>query len=167
MRTALCIEPRQGRLHVFMPPTRRLEDYLALVAAVEETAAELGLPVLIEGYTPPHDFRLRNLRVTPDPGVIEVNMQPAHDWNELVDVTTALYDERTRSGWGQKSSCSTVAIRVRAAGITSSSVAQRQPTVRSCAGPICCAACSRTGKPAVAVVLVLRVVHRSDEPGPH
>ncbi len=76
-----------------MPPTRRLEDYLALVATIEQTAAELGLPVLIEGYTPPNDFRLRNLRVTPDPGVIEVNMQPAHSWNELVDCTTALYDE--------------------------------------------------------------------------
>jgi uncharacterized protein (DUF2126 family) len=90
-RTALCAEPRDGRLYIFMPPMAQLEDYLELVAAIEDTAVELKLPVILEGYEPPRDPRLATLRVTPDPGVIEVNIHPAHDWAELVDQTTHLY----------------------------------------------------------------------------
>jgi uncharacterized protein (DUF2126 family) len=93
IRTALCVEPRHGRLYVFMPPQRLLEDYLDLVAAVEETAAELHMPVLIEGYTPPADHRMNNLHITPDPGVIEVNIHPAHTWDELVENTKIIYEE--------------------------------------------------------------------------
>jgi uncharacterized protein (DUF2126 family)/transglutaminase-like putative cysteine protease len=93
IRTALCTEVRGGVLRIFMPPQRYLEDYLELVAAVEDTAAATQTPVLIEGYTPPHDPRLRSVRVTPDPGVIEVNMQPACSWDELAANTTALYEE--------------------------------------------------------------------------
>ena len=93
IRTALCVEPRQGRLHVFMPPVERLEDYLDLVAAVEQTAGELDLPVILEGYLPPNDARLNQIKVTPDPGVIEVNVHPANSWLELVDNTTILYEE--------------------------------------------------------------------------
>ncbi len=93
VRTALCIEPRKGTLHVFMPPLGVLEHYLDLVAKVEASAAELGLPVRLEGYPPPTDSRLRRLQVTPDPGVIEVNVQPAQTWRELVSNTSALYEE--------------------------------------------------------------------------
>jgi uncharacterized protein (DUF2126 family) len=100
VRTAICVEPREGRLYVFMPPTVRLEDYLDLIAAVEETAAETSLPVVIEGYAPPHDYRLNHLKVTPDPGVIEVNVQPAHNWDELVKNTTGLYEDARQSRLG-------------------------------------------------------------------
>lgn len=100
VRTALCVEPRDGRLYVFMPPMARTESYLGLVAAVEETAEGLGLPVIIEGERPPRDHRLRVIQVTPDPGVIEVNVPPAASWAELVQNTEALYEEAHQARLG-------------------------------------------------------------------
>jgi len=108
-RTALCVETRDpmrangpdaenkyggknGALYVFMPPLARLEDYLNLLEAVEATAEELQFQIVIEGYPPPRDPRLKLLQVTPDPGVIEVNIHPAHNWNELVEHTEFLYN---------------------------------------------------------------------------
>ncbi|HUG61668.1 MAG TPA: transglutaminase family protein, partial [Methylomirabilota bacterium] len=100
VRTALSIEPRDGRLCVFMPPTPKLEDYLDLLAAVENTAEELGLPILIEGYPPPQDPRVQVIRVAPDPGVIEVNVHPAATWRDCVDITTGVYEEARQSRLG-------------------------------------------------------------------
>ncbi|HYP70600.1 MAG TPA: transglutaminase family protein, partial [Variovorax sp.] len=107
-RTALCVEVRDPRrangpaaervgnasgvLYVFMPPLARLEDYLDLLTAVEATAQALGVKIVLEGYPPPRDARLKLLQVTPDPGVIEVNIHPAHNWRELVQHTEFLYD---------------------------------------------------------------------------
>ncbi|MBN2759545.1 MAG: transglutaminase family protein, partial [Rhodobacteraceae bacterium] len=93
VRTALSVEPRDGRLCVFMPPVEDAEDYLDLLAAAEATAKEMGLPIHIEGYAPPHDPRLNVIRVAPDPGVIEVNIHPAHSWDDCVATTEAIYEE--------------------------------------------------------------------------
>jgi uncharacterized protein (DUF2126 family)/transglutaminase-like putative cysteine protease len=91
--TALCIEARDGRLYLFMPPLSLLEHYLNILAAAEATAALLKMPLVIEGYEPPRDYRIERLMVTPDPGVIEVNIHPSHSWRELVDKTTILYEQ--------------------------------------------------------------------------
>jgi len=114
-RTALCVEARDpmrasgpraqithgGKsclLHVFMPPLARLEDYLELLTAVESTAADLGLKIVLEGYPPPRDPRLKLLQVTPDPGVIEVNIHPSRHWGELVQNTEFLYEAAFECG---------------------------------------------------------------------
>jgi uncharacterized protein (DUF2126 family) len=108
-RTALCVEARDPQrangpkaekagggkrqhLYVFMPPMARLEDYLDLLAAVEDTCERVGVKIVLEGYPPPRDPRLKMLQVTPDPGVIEVNIHPAHNWGELVEHTEFLYE---------------------------------------------------------------------------
>jgi uncharacterized protein (DUF2126 family) len=94
VRTAISFEPRDGHLYVFMPPVERTEDYLELITTVEDTAEELGQPVFIEGYPPPSgDARINHFSLTPDPGVIEVNIHPSADWRELVQKTEIVYDE--------------------------------------------------------------------------
>jgi uncharacterized protein (DUF2126 family)/transglutaminase-like putative cysteine protease len=100
IRTALCVEPRNGRLHVFMPPVEKTEDYLDLIAGIETVVTEMGVPVIIEGETPPRDPRLNKLAVTPDPGVIEVNMHPSKTWDELVERTEILYEEARQTRLG-------------------------------------------------------------------
>ncbi|HEY8153693.1 MAG TPA: transglutaminase family protein [Myxococcota bacterium] len=93
VRKALCVEPRGGILHCFLPPIPRLEEFVDLVHALEDTASKLRMPIRIEGYHPPADLRLEKLEVTPDPGVIEVNVPPVASWAEGVAATCSLYDE--------------------------------------------------------------------------
>ena len=92
-RSALCVEPRNGRLHIFLPPVDETEDFIDLVATIEKTASALNLSVVLEGTPPSYDARLTVVKVTPDPGVIEVNLQPAASWKELVRNTSVLYQE--------------------------------------------------------------------------
>ncbi len=100
VRTALCVEPRDGRLHVFMPPVATTEDYLDLIAGIETSATELDMPIVLEGEPPPRDPRLNKLAVTPDPGVIEVNLHPSKSWEELVERTNILYEEARQTRLG-------------------------------------------------------------------
>jgi uncharacterized protein (DUF2126 family)/transglutaminase-like putative cysteine protease len=100
IRTALCTEVRDGILNVFFPPLPSTEAFVDLVEAVEDTAAQLKLPVRIEGYPPLRDPRLNQFAVTPDPGVIEVNIHPAHSWTELVSNTEILYEEARQTRLG-------------------------------------------------------------------
>lgn len=107
IRTALCVEvrnpnrsngpklefvePESALLYVFMPPLTHLEDYLELLKIVEQTALQLDVCIVLEGYPPPRDARMMLLQVTPDPGVLEVNIHPAKNWSELVQHTEFLY----------------------------------------------------------------------------
>jgi uncharacterized protein (DUF2126 family)/transglutaminase-like putative cysteine protease len=93
IKTTLCAEVRDGILYLFLPPVDFLEHYLDLLASIEHTSTHLNIPVRIEGYEPPRDYRLERLVVSPDPGVIEVNIQPANNWKELVDIVDTLYDQ--------------------------------------------------------------------------
>ncbi|MBN9215371.1 MAG: transglutaminase [Microbacterium sp. SCN 70-200] len=91
--TALAFESRDGHVHVFLPPTTRLDDYAALLRVIETAAVEVGTPLVLEGYGPPPDARLTQLIVTPDPGVIEVNVQPTSSWAEQRALTFDLYEQ--------------------------------------------------------------------------
>ncbi len=97
IRPALCVQPREGRLHVFLPYASTLADYLDLLGAVEDTCQYLHMPVWLEGYAPPSDPRLRSFSVTPDPGVLEVNLPPASNWDELEQINTVLFEEARRN----------------------------------------------------------------------
>ncbi len=97
IRSALCTQVRDGVLHIFLPPVAWLEHALELIAAIELVAAELQQKVVLEGYVPPMDSRLSQLSVTPDPGVIEVNVQPAAGWDELKHITFGVYEDARQS----------------------------------------------------------------------
>jgi uncharacterized protein (DUF2126 family) len=98
LRTALCLEPRGDILHVFLPPLSRAEDFLELVATVEDSAHETGLTVAFEGYAPPTDPRLRSCLITPDPGVIEVNLPVTESFPEYIELITTLGDAANHAG---------------------------------------------------------------------
>ena len=102
-RTALVAEVRGGRLHVFMPPTSELEEFLAMVGLVEDAAAAIDTPVVLEGYGPPADGRITSLTVTPDPGVIEVNIQPTSSFAEQSELLESLYDHARHVRLGTES----------------------------------------------------------------
>lgn len=98
--TALCVELREGRLYVFLPPVKQAEPFLDLIAAIEHTAATLQIPIILEGYPPPYDLRLDQIKVTPDPGVIEVNVHPSDSWTELVGKTEGIYEDARQTRLG-------------------------------------------------------------------
>jgi uncharacterized protein (DUF2126 family)/transglutaminase-like putative cysteine protease len=97
IRPSLCVQAREGRMHVFLPYASVLADHLNMVCAVEDTCRFLNMPVWVEGYTPPSDPRMRSFSVTPDPGVLEINLPPAGDWDELEHINTVLDEEARRN----------------------------------------------------------------------
>ncbi|MHB0755392.1 transglutaminase family protein [Polaribacter sp. M15] len=100
VRTALCSEVRDAKLHLFLPPLEAAADYLDLLASIEATARELEIPVVLEGYGPPHDNRLESMKITPDPGVIEVNVHPSKSWKDLKETTFTIYEEAKKARLG-------------------------------------------------------------------
>lgn len=97
IRPAVCAEVRENRLHIFVPYTSKLSDYLDLLSAVEDTCRHLRMPIWVEGYAPPADIRLRSLSLTPDPGVLEVNLPPAANWSELQRFHTIVFEHARSS----------------------------------------------------------------------
>ena len=93
VRTAICAEIRDGKLYLFLPPLDTAENFLDLIASIEFTARALKVPVIMEGYDPPKDNRLESLKITPDPGVIEVNVHPVSNWKDLCDNTFTFYEQ--------------------------------------------------------------------------
>ncbi len=89
--TALVAEIRDGILYVFLPPTEELDHFVDLVERIEAGAAAVGCPLVIEGYGPPADPRLQSMTITPDPGVIEVNVAPTASFAEQRDQLETLY----------------------------------------------------------------------------
>jgi len=100
IKTALCVEARDGIIYIFIPPMEYLEHYLDLLASIEATAARLNMPVRVEGYEPPRDYRMERLVVSPDPGVIEVNIHPSKNWKELLHNINTLYEQAFLSRLG-------------------------------------------------------------------
>jgi uncharacterized protein (DUF2126 family)/transglutaminase-like putative cysteine protease len=93
VRTAMCVQARDNQLYIFMPPLEKLDDYLMLLSKIEETSLSMNQPVVLEGYPPPRDHRLAMLQITPDPGVLEINIQPNKTWGDLLKLTFELYRE--------------------------------------------------------------------------
>ncbi len=100
VKTAVCVEVRGGQLYVFFPPLAYMEHYVALLQTVEDIAENLGVRILIEGYPPPYDYRVEQIKISPDPGVIEVNIHPSTDWEGMVDKTSRLYECARQSRLG-------------------------------------------------------------------
>jgi uncharacterized protein (DUF2126 family)/transglutaminase-like putative cysteine protease len=90
-RTALVVEARDCFVHVFLPPLEKLEKFIELVGLVDRAATQTSSAVILEGYGPPPDSRIKTLQITPDPGVIEVNVHPTSSWTELFDLIQTLY----------------------------------------------------------------------------
>lgn len=83
LHRALTVEVTAGALQVFVPPL----DWGAfeeLVGHIEHAATKLGMrDIVLCGYRPSaHPEEVTSLGITPDPGVLEVNLPPTSSWIE-------------------------------------------------------------------------------------
>ncbi|MGK3997455.1 DUF2126 domain-containing protein [Sorangium sp. So ce1024] len=98
VRTALCVETRDGIVHVFLPPLLAPADFFDLIAAIDATRQETGIDVLLEGYPPPPGADLLRFSVTPDPGVLEVNLPPTDSVRAYTKLLETVFDASLHSG---------------------------------------------------------------------
>lgn len=98
VRTALCVEPREGAMSIFLPPLESADDFAALLRAIERVGASLALPVRLEGYGPPRDLRFGTAAVTPDPGVLEVNLPVTERFDDYVALQETVADAARHAG---------------------------------------------------------------------
>jgi uncharacterized protein (DUF2126 family)/transglutaminase-like putative cysteine protease len=98
LRTALVVERRGGELWVFVPPTPRFEDFCALVRAIDHVREKLGCELHLEGYAPPPSGEMRRFSVTPDPGVLEVNLPPVTSSREATALHQLVFDAALACG---------------------------------------------------------------------
>ena len=146
VRTALTVQAREGLLFVYIPPLPSAEDWLSLVAGVERAAAALVQGIVLEGYKAPYDRRLDAFSVTPDPGVIEVNVHPATDWDEIVEHTEQLYEQARQCGLRAEKFMMDGRHVGTGGGNHVVMGAARRRIAHSCAGRTCCARCWASGK---------------------
>ena len=124
----------------------RVEDYLQPGFGRRTNGGRVGNAGRHRRLSPPHDHRLQNIKLTPDPGVLEINVHPASNWNELVGITTTLYEEaRSCAPGGRKIHARRAAHRHLRRQPHRARRGRRRPTARSCAAPTCCGAWSATG----------------------
>ena len=97
-RTAVCVEPRERALHVFLPPLATGEEFLELVGHVRAVRDALGATVQLEGYPPPSSPELLTFAVTPDPGVLEVNIPPSRSFREHAELLEQVFEAGLHAG---------------------------------------------------------------------
>ncbi|MDX2088117.1 MAG: transglutaminase family protein [Kofleriaceae bacterium] len=98
LRTALSIEPRDGQLWAFLPPLPRFNDFVMLVEALDAARVETGFDVHLEGYPPPPAPERTRFAVTPDPGVIEVNLAPQDNCRAAAELHHTVFDAALANG---------------------------------------------------------------------
>ncbi len=99
-KTSLCAQIRDGNICIFLPPLDHFNEFVILLAALESSCNRLNLQIVLEGYQPPYHPSVEKLVVAPDPGVIEVNVHPAHNWSELLAIYEVLFHHAAEVGLG-------------------------------------------------------------------
>lgn len=98
VRTALCVEAREGGVFVFLPPLAAAEDFFDLLEAIDSVRHETGADVLLEGYAPGSGGMVRKIVVAPDPGVLEVNVPPTARVRDYAALMETVFDAALRAG---------------------------------------------------------------------
>ena len=96
MKRALILEPKEDGLHIFIPPLLQ-KFFLKLIKLMQAALSEAGIAEVVwESYLPGDDADLwRKISLTPDPGVLEVNLPPCETvreygwWLEQLETRTA------------------------------------------------------------------------------